>query len=141
MNENEPHIQVEWDPDYYGGDYGGVGSFTYIPVTDLDSLDEDTICEAFEEEEGVDRQRIIHYSTDELYTAAGDPYEEEDEEWEEPDEEEELDISSEAFYNTIRLLAIHDGTMAVLDIPGVWEHVQEYYNNDAIKVLRGEMEL
>ena len=75
---NHPHIQVEWDPQYRGGNYSRVGRVCYIPLTDLDSLDVETVEAAFEKLEGVSRRHIIHYSTDELYTADGDCYEEDD---------------------------------------------------------------
>lgn len=40
---------------------------------------------------------------------------------------------TEQFHNAICALAEEDGVTVLLSIPGVWEHVQEFYNNDAIR--------
>lgn len=45
------------------------------------------------------------------------------------------DIPQDVFDETIQRLAAEDGIARVLAIPGVWEHVAEYYNNDAIVEL------
>lgn len=42
------------------------------------------------------------------------------------------EIPYEEFSETIRDLAHDDGVEVILDIPGVWEHVAEFYNNAAI---------
>ena len=42
------------------------------------------------------------------------------------------EITTEEFDQAVRDLAESDGVGVVLSIPGVWEHVSEYYNNDAI---------
>lgn len=42
-------------------------------------------------------------------------------------------IKTEYFHKVITDLACEDGTEFLLTIPGVWECVSEFYNNDAIK--------
>ncbi len=50
------------------------------------------------------------------------------------------DVPQEAFDEAIRECARTDGVSAVLDIPGVWEIVAEYYNNSAIDRLHCDEE-
>ena len=52
----------------------------------------------------------------------------------------EHDISTEEFDNAVRSLAHQDGIVVVLSIPGVWEHVAEFYNNAAIDKINEERE-
>ena len=42
------------------------------------------------------------------------------------------DITTEAFDQAVGELAQKDGVSVLLSIPGVWELVAEFYNNDAI---------
>lgn len=51
------------------------------------------------------------------------------------------EISGEDFDRIVRHLAGVDGTDVLLSIPGVWEEVAEYYNNDALGVWKTEQEL
>lgn len=44
-------------------------------------------------------------------------------------------IDPEALQFAVRTLAEMDGTDFLLDLPGVWEIVSEYYNNDAIRLI------
>lgn len=44
----------------------------------------------------------------------------------------------EEFDEAVRQLAHDDGVTMILDIPGVWECVREFYNNDAIDLLNEE---
>lgn len=47
-------------------------------------------------------------------------------------------MDGEILGTAIRALADADGADAILNIPGVWEIVADYYNNDAISaVLNG----
>lgn len=59
------HIQVEYDLQFWGGDYSGVGQFAYVPATLVDELG---VEEAFQAHTGIDPVHIVHYSLDELYT-------------------------------------------------------------------------
>ena len=60
------YIRVEFDPNYYGGDYDQVGQFVLIDA------DTENVEEAFTQETGHDSRHIIHYSPDELYDLDGD---------------------------------------------------------------------
>ena len=50
------------------------------------------------------------------------------------------EIGHEEFVAAVFELADQDGVDAVLSIPGVWEVVAEYYNNDAIDLILIEEE-
>ena len=65
---SKPFIQVEYDPEYSGGNYSKVGQFAYIPADVKD------VEKAFEEQTGYPRSCMIHYSPDELYTEDGEFY-------------------------------------------------------------------
>lgn len=67
--EDHPHYRIEYDPDYWGGDYNGVGQFAFIPEGLEFALN--SVEEAFEKVTGVDRQHIVHYSTDERFRPDG----------------------------------------------------------------------
>jgi len=66
------HIQVEYDRNYFGGDYSGVGEFALIPVDEIPK-GANGVKRAFEKSTGLHRQHIVHYSEDELFDADGDP--------------------------------------------------------------------
>lgn len=68
---SEPHAQIEFDLDFYGGDYSSVGHFVYIPHSAFD--DDAGIELAFEKQTGLPRRCIIHYCLDDVYTADGEP--------------------------------------------------------------------
>lgn len=69
------YIKVEYDPQFAGGDYDGVGEFVYIPMEVVDHHNGD-VRQAFMQSTGLRPKTIIHYSPDELYTAEGQPYDE-----------------------------------------------------------------
>lgn len=58
------YIRVEWDPEFAGGDYDGVGNFALLPV----GCDVET---TFTAETGHPASCIVHYSEDELFDADG----------------------------------------------------------------------
>jgi hypothetical protein len=66
------HIQVEYDRNYCGGDYSGVGEFALIPVDKI-AFEQQGLAEAFEIQVGLPRCHIIHWCWDERYDADGDP--------------------------------------------------------------------
>lgn len=68
----EEHIRVEFDRNYFGGDYRGVGEFVLIPVGEI-SIGANGVKRAFEKRTGLPRQNIIHYTMDERFDADGDP--------------------------------------------------------------------
>lgn len=63
-------IRVEYDPEYEGGNYSGVGQFAYIPVKMLEATQGETFESkveiAFEKITGYFKKNIIHYS-DEIF--------------------------------------------------------------------------
>lgn len=67
--QDHPHYRIEYDPNYWGGDYNGIGQFAFIPEGLEFALG--SIEEAFEKVTGVDRQHIVHYSTDERFRPDG----------------------------------------------------------------------
>lgn len=72
---NEPHIRVEYDLEYYGGDYSKVGQFAYLHA---DTVEEIGVEEAFRQATGIDPVHIIHYTSDEFFTAEGEEWVDED---------------------------------------------------------------
>jgi hypothetical protein len=67
-----PHVRVEYDPDYEGGDYDGAGRFAYVPDEAVGWLELD---EAFRLVTGLDPVHIIYWGSDERFTAHGEPLE------------------------------------------------------------------
>jgi hypothetical protein len=68
-----PHVRIEYDLAYEGGDYSVVGQFAYVPASLVEELVD--LEAAFEAMTGYDRNHIIHYSPDELYDAEGNLWE------------------------------------------------------------------
>lgn len=71
------YAQIEWDPNFWGGDYDDVGNFAYLelerPYVDsrglfaVDRLTDENVEERFEKLTGASRENIIHYTLDEAY--------------------------------------------------------------------------
>ena len=68
--EKLPHIRVEYDIDYFGGDYAKIGKFAFIPEALCPAV-YNTVEEAFEACTGIPRQHVIHYSSDERFFPDG----------------------------------------------------------------------
>ena len=70
-------MRVEWDPDYYGGDYATVGRFNYVPHEVIDRLpgdDPDTkLRTAFAALVG-DPRHIVHYTFDDAFDQDGNEW-------------------------------------------------------------------
>jgi len=64
-----PHIRVEYDTEYFGGDYNKIGKFEFFP----DGLQfvYDSVEEAFEAYTGIPKVHVIHYSSDERFFPDG----------------------------------------------------------------------
>lgn len=74
MNDQpEPHIRLEYDKDYKGGNYNGTGQYLYLSAIDIDPGNEDEVYEAFEAQTELPRSCVIHYSEDERFTEDGSP--------------------------------------------------------------------
>ena len=70
VNPNEVEfIEVEYDTDYYGGDYSDVGQTAMIPA---DLAERIGMGMAFRQTTGFDPIHIIHYSPDKRYNKDGD---------------------------------------------------------------------
>ena len=72
--KNILHFQVEYDSNYYGGDYDKVGKFVYIPTDLIDVYGSPE--KAFEKVTGIDSVHIVHFSLDEIYDSEGDKLDE-----------------------------------------------------------------
>jgi len=64
------HIKVEFDLNYSGGEYNGVGDTVLIPFENI-AWDENecNVEAAFEKQTGHSRIHIIYYTLDEIYDA------------------------------------------------------------------------
>jgi hypothetical protein len=69
------HIQVEYDLNYTGGDYSKTGNLAYVPCSLIDEAG--SVEAAFQRHTGHNPIHIVHHSPDELYTADGEPFEDE----------------------------------------------------------------
>ncbi len=65
----EPHIQVEYDESFWGGDYYGVGNLVCVKLSEVDKLG--GVEAAFKALTGIDAVHMIHHSEDELCDAEG----------------------------------------------------------------------
>ena len=63
----QEYFEVEFDLEYTGGDYSGVGDTVLIPV-----CNEDDIEESFEKQTGHSRIHVIYYTLDEVYDEDGE---------------------------------------------------------------------
>ena len=71
---SKPHIQIEYDVNYYGGDYLKVGQFVYIPLEEIENSpleEKEAVNAAFKRCTGKNPVHIIHWTLDSLYTADG----------------------------------------------------------------------
>jgi hypothetical protein len=74
MNKHQQYIRVEYDEDFFGGNYSKTGSFALVKLVDVNSLG--SVEAAFKASTGIETIHIIHYSLDELYDADGELWEE-----------------------------------------------------------------
>jgi hypothetical protein len=68
-------IEVEYDTDYFGGDYSNVGETAMIPTKLAEQVG---MGMAFRQTTGFDPAHIIHYNPDERYDSNGNLIEEDD---------------------------------------------------------------
>lgn len=71
-SSDQPHLRVEYDLAYFGGDYGNTGDFAYIPVPLVDRCG--SVEQAFRNDTGHDPVHIVHYSEDEHFDQDGDEW-------------------------------------------------------------------
>jgi hypothetical protein len=68
-----PCIRVEYDLDFAGGNYSGVGQFAYVPLNDIGHAP-DAVEAAFEKLTGHGRVHIVHYCPDKTFDEDGNPW-------------------------------------------------------------------
>jgi hypothetical protein len=66
---NEPHVRIEYDPEFQGGDYEGVGSYAYVPESA--ASEPGGVEAAFEAKTGYPASCIVFFTVDELYDKIG----------------------------------------------------------------------
>lgn len=72
---DHPHVRVEFDMSYYGGNYDSVGSHVYVPEALIDLMDGD-VAAAFSKFARVDAVHMVGYTGDQRFDADGEPLEE-----------------------------------------------------------------
>lgn len=78
------HIQVEWSPNFFGGDFSDVGQFVYIPYQQMVNLKNNrpkwnmdkVVKVLFESITGRHHRHIVHFSLDDVYDKDGELIEE-----------------------------------------------------------------
>jgi hypothetical protein len=68
--DDAPHIRVEYDKNFYGGNYNQVGAFAFVPEQLVDVLAGDVEA-AFEMMFSVDRVHVVSITGDERFDADG----------------------------------------------------------------------
>lgn len=64
-----PHVRVEYDTEFTGGEYDGVGAFAYLPLARVATVGVEA---AFAEATRLDPVHMVHHTLDELYDASGE---------------------------------------------------------------------
>jgi hypothetical protein len=72
---DHPHVKVEFDMSYYGGNYAGIGTHVYVPESLIDLMDGD-VAAAFSKFARIDAVHMVSYTADERFDADGQPLEE-----------------------------------------------------------------
>lgn len=67
----DAYIKVEYDPEFSGGNYDGIGRFEMIPLGEVGDT-EDAVESAFERRTGLPRTCVVHWCSDELVDAGGE---------------------------------------------------------------------
>jgi len=78
--DEEPHIKVEYDTSYTGGNYSDVGDFAYIPVSLIDAFIDESHDECFETAlhaafrklTHLDSMHIVNFNSEERFTESGE---------------------------------------------------------------------
>lgn len=72
---DHPHVQVEYDTNFYGGNYVGHGERVYVPEALIDLAGGD-VAAAFAQLTRVDAVHMVGYTRHERFDADGEPLEE-----------------------------------------------------------------
>lgn len=78
-DEHMPHVAIEYDENYSGGNYYGVGETVYIREDKCDDWNNsEKVAKVFVDDTGNEPANIVHYSVDERVTSEGDEWNEDD---------------------------------------------------------------
>lgn len=69
---DHPHVRVEFDRNFYGGHYAGLGEHVYVPEALVDVMDGD-VAAAFAKFTRIDAVHMVSYTGDERFDADGEP--------------------------------------------------------------------
>lgn len=72
---DHPHVRVEFDRNFYGGNYGALGEHVFVPEALIDVMDGD-VAAAFAKFTRIDAIHMVGYAGDERFDADGQPLEE-----------------------------------------------------------------
>lgn len=73
VDADHPHVQVEFDPNFYGGNYAGMGDHVYVPEALVDLMDGD-VGAAFAKFTRIDAVHMVGYTSDQRFDADGEPF-------------------------------------------------------------------
>lgn len=72
---DHPHVRVEFDMHYYGGNHEGTGQHVYVPEALIDLMEGD-VAAAFSKFTRIDPLHMVSYADDQRFDADGAPLEE-----------------------------------------------------------------
>lgn len=72
VGDSAPCVQVEYDPEFFGGNYSSVGSTIAVPLNLVD-LAGGSVESAFEVFTGLSSRHIVYYTLDEVVDPEGEP--------------------------------------------------------------------
>lgn len=72
---DHPHVRVEFDRNYYGGNHDSVGDHVHVPEALIDLMGGD-VAAAFSKFTRMDAVHMVGYSSDQRFDADGEPLEE-----------------------------------------------------------------
>lgn len=67
-----PHVRVEFDRNFYGGNYAGLGEHVFVPEALIDVMEGD-VAAAFAKFTRIDAVHMVGYTGDERFDADGEP--------------------------------------------------------------------
>ncbi|MBY0240066.1 MAG: hypothetical protein K2X55_12195 [Burkholderiaceae bacterium] len=72
---DHPHVCVEYDMNFYGGNYSSIGKHVYVPEALVDLVD-GNVAAAFSKFTRIDAVHMVSYVGDQRFGGDGDPLEE-----------------------------------------------------------------
>lgn len=70
---DHPHVQVEFDTNFYGGSYSGRGEHVYVPEALIDLMGDD-VAAAFAKLTRIDAVHMVGYTGDQRFDADGEAF-------------------------------------------------------------------